>query len=355
LQNRLGERREGAVTGRFRGDFRESRAPRTAEKLWEQSRLVTGRSTPILAKSADYFSLSLALAASPRGDLSPTSRRKTLVETTSAPVPAAIDRPSFLVRHQFVIYRLFSLAGLIPVGAYMVVHLLTNASVINGAAAFQENVDRIHSLGKALVIAEWAFIFIPITFHAVVGWLIIAGAVPNAGSYSYASNLRYTAQRATGIIAFVFIVFHVIQLHHFFGAPFKEVGDMKLGAQFDPAHAASSAAVALHPLWVKLIYLVGMLSAIYHFSNGLWTQGITWGIWTSAAAQRRASWVSVLVGLILTVVGLTALFGFSFVDVDRAKEVENAMQAQRQQILELEHPVTTDGAAADGEAPAAAH
>jgi succinate dehydrogenase / fumarate reductase cytochrome b subunit len=277
------------------------------------------------------------------------------VETTSAPAPPAIGKPSFLVRHQFLIYRLFSLAGLIPVGAYMVVHLLTNASVINGVSAFQENVDRIHSLGKALVIVEWTFIFIPLTFHAVVGWLIIAGAMPNASSYSYASNLRYTAQRATGIVAFVFIVFHVIQLHHFFGAPFKEVGDMKLGAQFDPTHAASSAAVALQPLWVKIIYLVGMLSAVYHFSNGLWTQGITWGIWTSAPAQRRASWVSVFVGLILAVVGTTALFGFSRVNVDQAKEVENAMRAQREQILKLELPPSAEGVSttAEGETPAA--
>jgi len=267
------------------------------------------------------------------------------VETTTAPVPTSVPKPSFLVRHQFIIYRLFSLAGLIPVGAYMVVHLLTNASVINGVSAFQENVDRIHSLGKALWIVEWTFIFIPLMFHAAVGWLIISGAMPNTGSYAYASNIRYTLQRATGIIAFVFIVFHVIQLHHFFGAPFKEIGDTKFGAQFDPSHAASSAAVALQPLWIKGLYLVGMLSAIYHFANGLWTQGITWGLWTSAKAQKRASWVSVFVGLFLTAVGVTALAGFSFVDVERAEKVENAMEAQRAEIRALD--------VAPGETPAA--
>ncbi len=268
------------------------------------------------------------------------------METTSA--PASTDtNPTFLVRHQFLIYRLFSLSGLVPVGAYMVVHLLTNASVINGTAAFQENVDRIHSLGKVLFLVEWTFIFLPLMFHATVGWLIIAGAVPNAGSYAYASNIRYTLQRATGIIAFVFIVFHVVQLHHFFGAPFKEIGDTKFGAQFDPAHAASSAAVALQPLWVKIVYLIGMLSAIYHFSNGLWTQGITWGIWTSAAAQRRASWVSVVVGLTLTVVGVTALSGFSRVNVEQATEVEDAMQAQQQVIHKLEEPAEPADAPAE--------
>ena len=47
------------------------------------------------------------------------------------------NESSFFGRHQFLIYRLFSLAGLIPVGAYIVVHLLTNASILNGPATYQ--------------------------------------------------------------------------------------------------------------------------------------------------------------------------------------------------------------------------
>src|SRR5262249_53415241 len=160
-----------------------------------------------------------------------------------------------------------------------------------------------------------------------------AGAVPNPNAYTYTSNLRYTAQRVTAIITFLFIAFHVVQLHHFFGAPFKEIGETKFGAQFDPVHAASSAAVALQPLWVKIVYLIGMLSAIYHFSNGVWTLGITWGFWTSARAQRRASWISVVLGLFLAVVGITALSGFSRVNPEQAIKVEDAMNAQRQAIL----------------------
>ena len=268
----------------------------------------------------------------------------TPVETTSAPVATTVDEPSFLVRHQFIIYRLFSLCGLVPVGAYVVVHLLTNASIVNGPMTFQEQVDRIHSLGVVLPLVEWTFIFIPLIFHATVGWLIIAGAMPNTNSYPYASNIRYTLQRATAIIAFVFILIHVIQLHHLAGAPFKEIGDMKFGAQFDPHHAASSTAIALRPLWIKVFYVVGMLSVVYHFANGLWTQGITWGLWTSAAAQRRASWVSVVAGLFLATAGLSALFGMWTVNVDTAVEVENAMEAPREKLLELEHKTVAPAA-----------
>ena len=267
------------------------------------------------------------------------------METSSAPAaPTTEPRPSFLVRHQFLIYRLFSLSGLIPVGAYLVVHLATNASIINGPMSFQEQVDRIHALGRVLPLVEWTFIFIPIVFHALVGWLIISGAMPNTNSYPYASNIRYTLQRATGIIAFFFIMFHVAQLHHVLGAPFEELG----GAAFDPEHAASSAALALHPTWLKFVYTIGMLSCVYHFANGLWTQGITWGLWTSAAAQKRASWVSVVVGLTLAVIGLSALWGMWTVDVETAKKVEDAMAVQKEAILKIQ-----EGASAHSEAPPA--
>jgi succinate dehydrogenase / fumarate reductase cytochrome b subunit len=149
------------------------------------------------------------------------------------------DSPSFLERHQFLIYRLFSLAGLMPVGAFLVVHLLTNSSVLAGAASFQSRVDLIHSLGPLLVPVEVAFIFLPMLFHAAVGFVIIANGLPNVGSYPYVGNVRYTLQRATGMIAFVFIIWHIYQLH-WLGAPLG-------GGKFDPHHATSTAATARLP------------------------------------------------------------------------------------------------------------
>ena len=84
------------------------------------------------------------------------------------------------------------------------------------------------------------------------------------------------------------------------------------------------------------MYAVGMLACVYHFANGLWTQGITWGLWTSAAAQRRASWISVVVGLALAVVGLErACAACGRVDVDKAIKVEDAMNAQQAEILQV--------------------
>jgi len=154
------------------------------------------------------------------------------------------DTP-FLERHQFLIYRLFSLSGLLPVGAFLVVHLLTNASVLAGPGVFQSRVDLIHSLGPLLPVVEWAFIFLPMIFHASVGIAIIAGGLPNVGSYTYSGNIRYTLQRVTGMIAFAFIIWHIWQLH----AMGKPLG----GGAFDPHHAASTASEALRPMVVAVL------------------------------------------------------------------------------------------------------
>ncbi len=235
---------------------------------------------------------------------------------------------SFLERHQFLIYRLFSLCGLVPIGGYMVIHLLVNATVVDSPAAFQKQVDSIHSLGMILPLVEWVFIFIPIAFHAVIGFVIISGGMPNSGSYPYVNNVRYTLQRATGIIAFFFILFHVIHLHHLFGGPFKAIG----GAQFDPEHATSSTAEALQAaLWVKVAYTIGMLSCVFHFANGLATQGITWGVWTTPAARRRANYVCAALGVLLACVGLSALTGFSQVNIPAAQQFE----AQHEKVKDL--------------------
>ena len=239
--------------------------------------------------------------------------------------------PSFLSRHQFLIYRLFSLAGLIPVGAFLVVHLLTNASVLGGPAVFQSRVEAIHSLGPLLVPIEWAFIFLPMLFHAAVGFVIIANGLPNVGSYPYAGNVRYTLQRASGMIAFAFIMWHLWQLH----ALGKPLG----GGAFDAHHATSTTARTLQSVPVAILYAIGILAAVYHFANGLWTLGITWGLWTSPAAMRRANVVSLVVGVALGAAGLGALGRMVTLDPAEAERIEDAL-LERKQRLEGEAPTT---------------
>lgn len=219
--------------------------------------------------------------------------------------------PSFLARHDFLIRRLHSLSGLIPVGAFMCVHLLVNASVLESPAAFQKNVYQIHSLGSLLPVVEWVFIFLPILFHAIIGMAIVMGALPNTGNYPYAENRRYTMQRVTGMLAFVFIALHVFHMHgwihseHWLNNVVRPLG----GAVFRPYNAASTAGAALQSVPWVVLYLIGVLACVYHLANGIWTMGITWGAWVSPEAQKRASRICAVFGVLLAVVGVGALYG----------------------------------------------
>jgi len=235
---------------------------------------------------------------------------------------------SWLVRNEFLIRRLHSLTGLVPVGAYMVVHLLTNSTVVDSPATFQKSVYLIHSLGSMLPIVEWGFIFIPLLFHAIIGVVIIASGLPNTTAYPYESNIRYTLQRMTGMIAFVFIVWHVFHMHGWFHNEWwlTNVAEPLGGAQFKAYNASSTAAAALSSTLVMILYAIGVLASVFHLANGIWTAGITWGLWLSPAAQGRAGVACWVFGLGLSVVGMTALIGMSRVDQREAVKIEGEMR-----------------------------
>ena len=241
----------------------------------------------------------------------------------------------------------------------MVVHLTVNASIVNSAETFQDNVYKIHALDKALPLVEWGFIFLPIIFHAVFGFVIIAGGLPNQNKYRYAANWRYTLQRITGMIAFVFIFWHVFHLHGWFHGDWwmEHIAKPLGGAKFSPFNASSSLGLALQSFFVSGLYAIGMLSCVYHLANGIWTMGITWGVWTSPAAQKKALHICGAFGVVLAVVGLSAIGGARQVgspeQVDKVREVENRMYDARVQagsVTPNEHKraepaITTDSAA----------
>ncbi len=148
-------------------------------------------------------------------------------------------------RYEFIIRRLHSLTGLVPVGAYLAFHLATNASILDGLDAYQTRVDQIAGLGPTTIfLLEWPFIFLPIIFHAVIGILIVCRGERNVGSYPYLGNIRYTLQRWTGVIAFVFIFWHVFHMHGWLRFSWWHEGVARRfgGAQFDPADAFTAAA-----------------------------------------------------------------------------------------------------------------
>ncbi|SMP70215.1 succinate dehydrogenase subunit C [Neorhodopirellula lusitana] len=239
---------------------------------------------------------------------------------------------AIFVRHEFAIRRLHSLLGIVPLGLYMCIHLTTNASLLNGPETFQRAVYYIHSLGAALPLVEWGGIFLPLLFHAILGVWIIRTGRSNLGHYKFTGNKRYVWQRWTGLIAFVFLTFHVLHLHGWFHAsPWLAIVKPLGFANFYPYNAASSLAMSMDRfIWGfwPAFYLIGVLATVYHLANGLWTAGITWGLWVTPTAQERATKVCTVFGVVLALIGTAAWWAAVSPgpeEIAQARQIEDEM------------------------------
>ncbi|MCK4659355.1 MAG: succinate dehydrogenase [Phycisphaerae bacterium] len=211
-------------------------------------------------------------------------------------------------RYHFLLRRLHSLSGIIPVGVFLCVHLSLNATFMAGPDAFQFAVDQLHKLDHLgiLVPVELMFIFIPIVFHALVGVLIWLTSKPNVLAYQYGGNVRYTLQRWSGIIAILFILGHLWHVHWIIPS----------ATDFDATRAAESAVEAMSRWWAGPAYAIGVLCAVFHFANGIWTFLITWGITIGPDSQRRSGYVCTVIGLVLGLFGLGSLVAFKNTDLE---------------------------------------
>jgi succinate dehydrogenase / fumarate reductase cytochrome b subunit len=208
-------------------------------------------------------------------------------------------------RGYFYLTRIHSLLGLVPIGLFLCFHLTLNATLLGGPDKYQTAVRTLHLLEKIglLIPVEILCIFLPLLFHAVFGvWIILKGTV-NLRSYPFWGNYRYIIQRASGVAVFIFIIFHLWQMH-WLGKPFG-------GAYFNPDNAPLTAALAIQssPLSVAL-YVLGVVTAVFHLANGLWSASITWGLTVGAKAQKNWGFLYALAGFGLGLIGIAAGWAF---------------------------------------------
>jgi succinate dehydrogenase / fumarate reductase cytochrome b subunit len=208
----------------------------------------------------------------------------------------------------FFLLKIHSLTGLNPIGLFLTFHLLINSLRTVGVYPYQWGIDVINNL-PFLIWIEISFIYIPLLFHSFMGFYITQVAKMNVIRYRYPRNWMYVLQRLSGAVVFVFLIYHmgttvVPKLwygHHLFeAAPFLiNVMNQEFAT------------------WTgRIIYLIGILSAAFHFSNGLWAFCISWGIIVGPRAQRNASIVFMLFGAVLTVLGFATVLEFSLHPVD---------------------------------------
>src|ERR1700732_2329589 len=108
----------------------------------------------------------------------------------------------------FIWRRLHSLLAIVPIGAFLLEHLISNIEALKGPAAYAAQVRFLNSLPLVRVL-EWGFIFIPLAYHALYGVYIALRGRASVNVYPWAGNWMYLSQRVTGIIALLYIVQHV--------------------------------------------------------------------------------------------------------------------------------------------------
>ncbi len=199
-------------------------------------------------------------------------------------------------RH-FVLRRLHSLSGLVPIGAFLLEHIFTNAYSLRGPEAFNRRVEALQSL-PFVVLIEIFFIFLPLAFHAFYGMLIVYQGQNNVIKFGHEANWRYFAQRVTGVIGLVFVAYHVYTTRfssYMSGQPMNYQWMQEILSQPDK----------------MVLYLVGSTSLIFHFCNGIWSFLIVWGITLTEYSRKLALYFCVSLFAFLTLVNTLTILNYS--------------------------------------------
>jgi succinate dehydrogenase / fumarate reductase, cytochrome b subunit len=200
--------------------------------------------------------------------------------------------------YSFFLRRLHSLCGVVPIGLFLLEHFISNAEAFKGVDAYGAQVKFLNSL-PFVVGMELFGIWIPILFHGTYGVYIWWRGDNNVVEYPWTGNWMYTAQRWTGIIAFVYMIQHTYYLR-FTGTRLAEhpmQSFAKVQAEFQ------------HP-WMVAFYAIAIVAASWHFCYGLWLFAAKWGITTGDRARRWFGYVCILLAVGLIGIGAASMYGF---------------------------------------------
>lgn len=200
--------------------------------------------------------------------------------------------------HTFFFRRMHSLMGIIPIGAFLLEHLISNFEALKGPAAYAAQVKFLNGLPLVRVL-EWTFIFLPILYHACYGLYIWIRGKSNVIYYPWSGNWMYLSQRWTGLIAFAYIAQHVYR-QRFSGVSLPE----HPGASFHKVQ------MELANPWMLAVYVIAMIAICWHFSYGIWLFCAKWGITPGTSARRKFGYVCTAFGVILCAIGLASIWAF---------------------------------------------
>jgi succinate dehydrogenase / fumarate reductase, cytochrome b subunit len=193
----------------------------------------------------------------------------------------------------YLLRKLHSLTGIVPVGAFLAEHFWSNSTALVGARQYDETSQTLQSIPFRLFV-EWGLIFLPILYHGGYGVYIWLRGQSNVSQYPWVKNWLYTAQRYTGLIAFAYIGWHLYTERWL-------------------THGKSTyqdVASQMQDPWALSFMLVGVLASSFHLGVGIWNFLCKWGLAATARAQRAAGGLGAVVGIGFSLVGVLIILSF---------------------------------------------
>ncbi|WML47344.1 succinate dehydrogenase cytochrome b558 subunit [Neobacillus sp. PS3-34] len=196
---------------------------------------------------------------------------------------------------EFFNRRLHSLLGVIPVGIFLMQHLVVNHFATEGEESFNHAANFMGTLPFKIVL-ETVVIYLPLLFHAIYGLYIAFTAKNNTSRFGFFRNWMFTLQRVSGVITLIFIAWHL--------------WETRIAAAFGSEVNFQMMENILSSPFMFWFYVVGIISTIFHFANGLWSFLVSWGITVTPRSQVISTYVTIILFLALSYVGISALVAF---------------------------------------------
>lgn len=228
------------------------------------------------------------------------------------------------MRENFFWHKVHSLTGIVPVGFYMLQHLTLNTFSLAGPAKFNGVIGFFAGIPTHVLLGlEMVAIWLPLLFHAVYGTFIVARNNDNYSNpaYKFRENRYYRLQRWTGVLAFLFLAYHVTTTT----VKAKAMGEEVI--KYDAWHTMLSS----NGYVFFVLYAIGVTACAYHLSYGIWNFCIRWGITISEKSQMAMAKFASVMFVVVSLMGIGALYGFINPVFQKS---EAPVEAQTGQVLD---------------------
>lgn len=205
--------------------------------------------------------------------------------------------------------RLHALAGVIPLGVFVVVHLLVNATALAGPSRFERIMGGL-AANPLEPFVTLLFVGVPLAYHALYGIRRVGRAPADAEESGYKRPRLDLLMRLSSVVVLVFVIAHS--------------WEMRVGRSPSTLHTKLTMNLSATKWGVPLIafgYLAGIAAVVFHLVYGCFAV-----LESRGRASRRAAILSVACGALLFSIGSATVISFSgggtlFTEPDPAREV----------------------------------